>query len=123
MLSLQLVPKRSYTITRYPTDLPNPYDENGKYIEPTPTTINIQATVQPMTPNQVLQMPEGDRTQSWCKGYTDVLVRTKREGVDGYKADTFVWNGDTYEIRKVDVWDVGVVDHYKFYAIRVSLTS
>ena len=123
MLNLQLIPMKPYVITRYPADAANPYDENGNYIEPTPTQIDIEANIQPLTPNQVLQMPEGDRTQSWIKGYTSSVTRTKREGANGYAADTLLYRGDEYEIRKIDPWDVGVLDHYKFYAIRVSLTS
>lgn len=123
MLSLQLIPKKTYTVTRAATKLANPYDANGVLLPTTPTTLTIQAHIQPLTPNQIIQMPEGDRTQSWCKGYTDTLLRTAKEGTPKYSADTFVWNGATYEVRKVDVWDTGVMDHYKFYAIRTSLTS
>jgi hypothetical protein len=87
----------------------------------TPEIITVQANIQPMKYHEVMQMPEADRTSKWCKIFTRSMIRTKKEGEDGWDADRFEYQDDQFEIRAVKNWDTGHLDHYVGMAVRVEL--
>lgn len=96
---------------------------DGNYIEGTSTEITIQANLQPAKYWDIQSFPEHDRTKKWCKFWTESLVRTMKEGTGGYGADRFYWQGDLYEVRKVQEWDMGhQTDHFHGLAVRVEQT-
>lgn len=95
---------------------------DGRWAEGAETTVTIQANVHPFTDYQVSIMPESDRTKSWVWMFTADLVRQKKEGVGGYGADRFMWEGDLYEAMKVQKYSMTVQDHYEIKAARVELT-
>jgi hypothetical protein len=101
--------------------------EQGSFVggywvkDASPTTVTIQANIQPMKYHEVLQMPEADRTSKWCKIFTTSMIRTKKEGEDGWDADMFEYQDDQFEIRAVKQWDMGHLDHFVGMAVRVPL--
>lgn len=97
---------------------------NGEWVEGTITNIPIEVNIQPMKGYELLIMPESERSKVWWKLYTDVELRTQKEGAGGYDADEFVWKGDTYKIMKVDNWinGMGILEHSKALATRIELT-
>jgi len=92
---------------------------DGTTVAPAPT---ITANVQPANTRDLLLLPESERTKEWVKVYTTDLIRNLREGVNGWAADEFTWNGDTYRVMRVKRYQMGVLDHYKALAARVELT-
>jgi len=95
---------------------------DGEWVEGVETTVTIQANVHPFSDYQVMILPESDRTKSWVWLFTSDLVRQKKEGVNGYGADRFMWDGDLYEVMAVRNYKMGVVDHREAKCTRVELT-
>lgn len=95
---------------------------DGDWVEGTQTSVDILANVHPFTDYQVSMMPESDRSKSWIWLFTSSLVRQKREGIGGYGADRFMWDGDLYEIMKTENYRMTVVDHFEARCARVELT-
>lgn len=98
---------------------------NGSYVrgrwvdDSTPDSVTITANVQPVSPKEILMLPESDRTRDAVKVFSKSEIRTAKEG--SHVADQFVFDGTTYEVRKVKKWQMGVLDHY--WAIAVSVAN
>lgn len=95
---------------------------DGDWVEGAETTVTIQANVHPFSDYQVMMLPESDRTKSWLWLFTADLVRQKKEGTGGYGGDRFMWQGDLYEIMKVQTYTMQVQDHREAKCARVELT-
>ena len=95
---------------------------DGEWVEGGEISTTIQANVHPFSDYQVMILPESDRTKSWVWLFTSSLVRQKKEGINGYGADRFLWDGDLYEVMKVQNFKMGVVDHREAKCARVELT-
>ena len=99
--------------------------ENGRYTPATPKQIIVEANVQPTTKwNDRIILEPGDRSRPMLKVYSVCPLRMVKEGPNGWAADTFVWqeDGQTYEIKAVHPYQMGVMDHYKCIAVRVERT-
>ena len=95
---------------------------DGDWVEGAEQEVIIQANVHPFSDYQVMMLPESDRTKSWMWLFTASLVRQKKEGIGGYDADRFVWEGDLYEVRMVQTFSMGVRDHREAKCVRVEVT-
>lgn len=95
---------------------------DGEWVEGAETSVPIQANVHPFTDYQVSIMPESDRTKSWLWLFTADVVRQKKEGVGGYGGDRFMWQGDLYEVMKVQTYVMTVQDHHEAKCARIELT-
>ena len=97
---------------------------DGDPVPGTSTTFTAMINIQPAKPYEILMMPESDRTRSWWKVYSADVLRTLREGVDGWSADTFQWKDDTYKVMRVDDWTSGmsILEHTKSWCVRLELT-
>lgn len=78
--------------------------------------------VQPSTPEELEQVPEGDRVKGMVTFHSSqVIYETNRVGignVDEGTSDTILWNNQTYRIVKVFPWqDFG---YYKAMGARTS---
>jgi len=113
-----LVRKTPVTILRHSQG----YYLNGDWVEGVEQQVVIQANVHPFSDYQVMLLPESDRTKSWMWLFTADLVRQKKEGVGGWGADRFMWDGDLYEVMAVQNFRMGVVDHREIKAGRVEVT-
>jgi len=96
--------------------------EDGDWIGGEEQEIVIQANVHPFSDYQVMMMPESDRTKSWLWLFTADEIRQKKEGVDGYDADIFLWLGDRYEVRMVQNFVMGVRDHFEAKCVRIEVS-
>jgi len=82
----------------------------GKY-ETTQTIRNIRATIQPLDPEMVDILPEGDRTKK------AILIATSSAVVDN---EVIVYKSDNYRIVKVDDFsDFGLVTKARYQLIGV----
>lgn len=85
--------------------------------------ICIEANVQPQLTNKELYLlPEGDRTKDCVKVYTTFTLRGRREGSSHISADTFKWDGYTYEVVVAHTYQMGVLNHTKALCVRKELT-
>lgn len=94
----------------------------GEWVEGEAFTIVREVNIQPLKPHEIVQMPEADRTKDWYKVYCAEDLRTTQEGVGGWDADEFVWQGYNYKIMKVSNWAMGTLDHFRAYAARTPVT-
>lgn len=95
---------------------------DGEWVEGAETTVTIQANVHPFSDYQVMMLPESDRTKSWLWLFTSDVVRQKKEGIGGYGGDRFMWQGDLYEVMKVQTYVMTVQDHHEAKCARVEPT-
>lgn len=95
---------------------------DGDWVEGAERQVIIQANIHPFSDYQVSILPESDRTRSWVWLFTSSLIRQKKEGAQGHGADRFEWDGDLYEVMKVQNYRMGVVDHREAKCARVELT-
>lgn len=95
---------------------------DGDWVEGAEQQVVIQANVHPFSDYQVMMLPESDRTKSWMWLFTADVVRQKKEGLGGYGADRFLWDGDMYEVMKTQKFSMGVRDHFEAKCARVELT-
>ena len=95
---------------------------NGDWVEGTEAEIIRTVNIQPLKPNEILLLPEAERTRQWWKVYSDEDLRTDKEGASGYSADEFIYQGERYKIMKVINYSMGVLDHFRAFATRIELT-
>lgn len=97
---------------------------NGRAVPGTSTVVQVVCNVQPvLKTSDTLMLPESDRSKACLKVYTDGgVLKSLKEGGNGWAADRFMWQGDLYEVMKVISYDMGVLNHYKAVCMRVELT-
>ena len=94
---------------------------NGLFVAGSPSTITIQASIQPATGEDIKALPEGRRLDDYVKVYTDADLQVLEE-VNGLQPDKLTWRGHTYECISSDVRQMGVINHFKYIFSKVSQT-
>jgi len=90
---------------------------SGKWVPGAESTIDLVGSAQPATPNELLQLPEGDRTRATIAVWTNTALYTANEGT-ATPPDRIVWAGEQWEVQKVNQWDLGLA-HCHVLATRV----
>lgn len=96
--------------------------EFGEWVNGEDLEIPIMANVQPFTDYQTMILPEADRSKDWVMLFSTTELRSMKEGVNGWGADRFLWQGEMYEVMKVQAFRMRVRDHFEAKCARVSLT-
>lgn len=93
---------------------------DGRFVDGATEEISIVASIQQdrPRPDELLHLPESDRTREAVRIYTNTALRTANE-TNGTIADYLTWDGEQWEVVKVESWVLGIV-HYKAIALRVS---
>lgn len=89
---------------------------NGVFVNGATTEISIQASIQPVTGEDMKTLPEGRRLSDYVKVYTDTLIQNV---ADGQQPDRILWRGHEYEALSMDVRQMAVINHYKVIFSRV----
>lgn len=88
-------------------------DDSGKFIpaenEEAPI---IRANVQPFKASQTFMMTDTERTKEWLNVWSPDPIRKMKEGVGGWDADKFIYDGQTFKVMNVRKYKMGVLDHY-----------
>ena len=95
---------------------------NGRWVEGVPDVVEIKANIQPMRDQEIMLLPESDRSREWINIYSPDEIRTEKQGADGWAADEFEWGGDMYKVMRVRHYQMGVLDHYEAKAARQEIT-
>jgi len=96
----------------------------GRWVESEiPEEFSIEGNVQPVKMNEILQMPEADRTREWIKVYTAESVVTAEEGTDPNLADVLIYHDKRYKAMKQKQYDMGVLDHFCVYCAKEPVTA
>ena len=75
-------------------------DANGDYVAGTPITSTIQAVVQSLNSNELLTLPEGERTKKLIKLHTKEVLKTVNV-FNSTSADKLIYNGEVYKVINV----------------------
>lgn len=88
---------------------------DGHWVASTYTDSTIQVSFQPKGPDELLNLPEGQRERNSKKIYSDTELRTVEEGSSPTVADKIIYDGVTYEVHEVfDYSSIGInLSHYK----------
>lgn len=111
--------RKPYTITRHD---PGSY-VNGYWVEGTESSITIKASVQPLRMDEVEVLPEGKRSSSAVKIYSDTKLfpaKQANETSEAVSADILQYDSSTWEIVACTPYQSGVIPHYKAYAVEVA---
>jgi len=97
----------------------------GRPVPAVETSFVVQANVQPFNYRDLMVLPESDRTKEWIKVYvaTSEILRTARQGSDGYDADEVLWNGERFKVMRLQSYAMGVLDHVKAICARVEISA
>jgi hypothetical protein len=75
----------------------------GVYVPGASSTFSIVASVQPVNPQDLLRLPEGERSTDRKAVYTTTELRTAE--AEGALSDRITYRGSTYEVESVNPWD------------------
>lgn len=96
---------------------------NGLWVEGATTDSIITASIQPLTGEDMEELPEGRRESEGYKMYTSTQVRTVQEAGSDQNADRIVFNSKEYEVHRVNPWqnnlNFNIVNHYKYFILRI----
>ncbi len=107
--------RKPYTITRYAAGT----TVKGRFVAGSSSALTIQASVQPVTGEDLKPLPEGRRLDDYVKVYTDSNLQMMQE-TTGTNPDRLTWRGHTYECISADVRQMDVISHYKYIFSKVS---
>ena len=115
--TIRRLARASYTVTRFAQGA----YENGRFVRGAPTQFTIRALIQPTRGQDLLRLPEGERTRELVTIYTtDELHTANAPG--GAAADRVTWRGETYEVQGVERWDE-IAGFWKAIAAKVPVTT
>lgn len=105
--------RQSYPVL---TETPGGY-VSGLFTSGVRALSTVLASIQPVTGEDMITAPEGRRIQDMVKIYTATPL-TQAVEATGQQPDIVVWQGYGYEVTSIDVWQSGVIPHYKIIATR-----
>jgi len=95
----------------------------GTWVDGTPSTSTIQASIQPAKESEYLRLPEGARTRGAVSVFSEDEVVAGNEST-GIVPDEVTYQSEQWEISMVEPWIVNhhtpELLHYKALALRVS---
>lgn len=97
---------------------------DGEWVESGTTDVIRNVNIQPFKDEELLLLPEADRSKEWYKLYcAEDLIADKPGVPSGTTADEFTWNGERYKVMKVRVYGMGTLNHWKAHAARLEISA
>ena len=122
MLKPQFLLTKKIPLTIYRTTQGSYVD--GEWVEGTEVEVPLEVNIQPFRDEDLLLLPESDRSREWYKLYCADEIRMDKQGVTGWQADEFILDGDRYKVMKVKPYDkMGILDHWKAHAARMEISA
>jgi len=84
----------------------------GRWVEGARTDSTIQASVQPVRPEEMALVPENRRHEARYSLFTSTLLRAANEHTQT-NADYVVVDGEEMEVLGADHWQNGIISHYR----------
>lgn len=91
---------------------------NGRWVEGSLASTTIKASVQPITPHDMMSMDVGRRNSRGFWLYTDTKLNSKGNGTNT-NPDIIVIDGDDYEVVQVAPWQNNVLPHFRVAVMAV----
>ena len=96
-------------------------DSDGFYTDGSTSSFTVSATIMRLSAKDMINLPEGQRTEQMVKIYTDAVLNTSNI-TTGIKGDIVTYKGNTYEIISLENWDdfnASGIEHYKYVAMKI----
>lgn len=122
MLKPRFLLTKKIPLTVYRTTAQGSY-VNGSWVAGSTVEVVREVNIQPFKDEELLLLPEADRSREWYKLYCAEDFIADKPGASGTIADEFVWNGDRYKVMKVRAYGMSVLDHYKVHAARLEVSA
>ena len=122
MLKPQFLLTKKIPLTIYRTSAQGTYVD-GEWVEGTETQVPLEVNIQPFKDQDLLLLPEADRSREWYKIYCADEIRMDKQGTSGWSADEFVYEGNRYKVMKVKFYEMGILDHYRATAARLEISA
>jgi len=91
----------------------------GRYIKGDKEVFNIDACIQPLTPNEIRLLPEHRRNSETIKIYTNKRLFNSDEK-NQIAGDIIEHDNKKYEIHEVSNWSIGTdLPHYKSIGVLI----
>ena len=90
-----------------------------KWVAGSTSTFDIEASVQPVTGEDLLNLPEAQRVREPVEVICSEILQSMDEE-NKIPADKITANGSTYEIQKNSSFEMGQLDHGEYIALRVN---
>ena len=90
---------------------------NHKIVTPAPTSIQIEMSVQQARPEELVNLPEGDRTREAKKLYSNPAMKTSSQQTL-QQSDIVEIDGFDFRVAEVSNWKMGTLDHFKAIAVK-----
>lgn len=95
---------------------------DGDWVDGTTVEIERLVNIQPVKDEELMILPETDRSREWYKLYCAEDILADKQGTSGQQADEFIWQGDRYKVMKVRNYAMGILNHYRAWAARLEVT-
>ncbi len=95
-----------------------PVATKGVYASAATSNITIQASIQPLKPNEMQLLPELRRNSEAFRLYTSTQL-FPAEDETKKNADIAVFYGNKYEVLSCATWQNNVINHYKAIVIKL----
>lgn len=122
MLKPKFLLTKKIPLTVYRTTAQGSY-VNGSWVAGSTVEVIREVNIQPFKDEELLLLPEADRSREWYKLYCAEDFIADKPGASGTIADEFIWNGDRYKVMKVKRYQMQTLDHYKVHAARLEVSA
>lgn len=92
---------------------------SGIYQDSVPTSFMIKANIQPAASEDLMRLPELERTKDPIMVYTATQLNAGSH-VLKQSPDVITWNGNDYEVYSLATYSMGVLDHTEALCLRVT---
>jgi|GEM_PF-1730130 len=97
---------------------------NGRWVEGAYVDSEITASIQPLTGEDMQELPEARRESEGYNMYTSTQVRTVQEAGSNQNADRVLFFGKEFEVHQVRPWqnntNFTIVNHYRYFILRIN---
>lgn len=122
MLKPQFLLTKKIPLTIYRTLAQGSYVD-GEWVASAATTVVREVNIQPLKDEELMLLPEADRSREWYKLYCAEDLIADKPGTSGTVADEFIYKGDRYKVMKVKAYDMGVLNHVRAMAARLEVSG
>ena len=123
MLKPKFLLTKKTPLTVYRTTAQGSY-VNGSWVAGSTVEVVREVNIQPFKDEELLLLPEADRSREWYKLYCAEDFIADKPGASGTIADEFIHKGDRYKVMKVKAYDdMGILNHYRAMAARLEVSA
>lgn len=94
---------------------------NGVFVDGVETQQTIMATVQPLKNEDMVELPQGRRISDIIKIYTSEVLNTTEDNGANKQPDKIFWKDSWFEITSTGTFQMGIIPHYRYWAIRIPI--